>query len=120
MKALDKERSRRYETATRFASDIDRYLTDQPVLACPPSAAYRIKKFIKKHRGPVTAASNILLLLVAGLLGTFWGWQEARKQAIFARAAQVEAEQQTELALEAEKTASAARDREAKQRQSAE
>jgi eukaryotic-like serine/threonine-protein kinase len=48
MKALDKERARRYETANGFALDIQRYLANEPVVAGPPSAAYRLKKFVKR------------------------------------------------------------------------
>src|SRR5206468_6499908 len=50
MKALEKDRNRRYETATGFAADVQRYLADEAVLACPPSARYRLRKFVRKHR----------------------------------------------------------------------
>src|SRR5204863_9112543 len=50
MKALEKDRARRYETANGFAADIQRYLADEPVEACPPSATYRLRKFARKHR----------------------------------------------------------------------
>jgi serine/threonine protein kinase len=50
MKALEKDRNRRYETANGFAQDIQRYLADEPVLACPPSAGYRLRKFARRHR----------------------------------------------------------------------
>ena len=45
MKALEKDRNRRYESASAFAADIERYLANEPVEACPPSAAYRLRKF---------------------------------------------------------------------------
>src|SRR5262249_49167833 len=48
MKALEKDRSRRYETASAFAADVQRYLADEPVLACPPSAGYRFRKFARR------------------------------------------------------------------------
>jgi tetratricopeptide (TPR) repeat protein len=70
MKALDKDRKRRYQTAIELASDIDRYLKDEPVEACPPSAAYRLRKFVRRHQAKVfvaAAAVVTLLLLVAGL-----------------------------------------------------
>ncbi len=51
MKALEKDRNRRYETANGFAQDIERYLHDEPVLASPPSAAYRLRKFAKRNKG---------------------------------------------------------------------
>ena len=50
MKALEKDRRRRYETANDFAADVMRYLTDQPVEACPPSAWYRFAKYTRRHR----------------------------------------------------------------------
>src|SRR5262249_36847274 len=49
MKALEKDRNRRYETANSFAQDIQRYLADEPVLACPPSAGYRLRKFARRN-----------------------------------------------------------------------
>src|SRR3954468_1391351 len=51
MKALEKDRSRRYESANGFAADVQRYLADEPVQACPPSARYRLRKFARRHRG---------------------------------------------------------------------
>jgi serine/threonine protein kinase len=72
MKALEKDRGRRYETANGFAMDIQRYLADEPVLAGPPGAAYRVQKFLYRNRGPVIAATVILLLLVGGIVGTAW------------------------------------------------
>jgi eukaryotic-like serine/threonine-protein kinase len=67
MKALDKDRERRYETASAFALDVQRYLADEAVLACPPSAGYRLGKFIRKHRRLVvtTAVAGALFLSIA-------------------------------------------------------
>ncbi len=67
MKALEKDRTRRYSTASQLADDIERYLSSQPVMAGPPSASYRIQKFVARNRGPVIAAAVVLLALVAGL-----------------------------------------------------
>jgi hypothetical protein len=70
MKALEKDRTRRYETANGFARDIERYLHDEPVLACPPSAGYRFRKFARRHRRglvAMAAAFAVLLVLVVGL-----------------------------------------------------
>jgi serine/threonine protein kinase/Tfp pilus assembly protein PilF len=72
MKALEKDRSRRYETANAFAMDVQRYLADEQVLACPPSAGYRLRKFARRNRRPVLAASLVFLGLVAGVIGTAW------------------------------------------------
>jgi WD40 repeat protein/serine/threonine protein kinase len=73
MKCLEKDRTRRYETASGLALDIQRYLADEPVEACPPSKRYRFGKFWRRHKRPVIAAATILLALVGGMLGTTWG-----------------------------------------------
>ncbi len=80
MKALEKDRTRRYETASAFAADVERYLKDEPVAACPPSARYRLSKFVRRNRGPVLAASLVVLALVAGVIGTTVGLRTARKR----------------------------------------
>ena len=72
MKALEKDRNRRYETANGLAIDVQRYLADETVQACPPSAGYRVKKFVRRNKRPVLAASLVLLALVAGTVGTAW------------------------------------------------
>jgi serine/threonine protein kinase len=73
MKALEKDRGRRYETANGFAMDVQRYLRDEAVLACPPSARYRLKKFLRRHRRAVLAAGVVLLGLLIGIAGTVVG-----------------------------------------------
>ena len=80
MKALEKDRNRRYETANGFAMDVQRYLADEAVQACPPSAAYRLRKFVRRHKGPVLAGLLILLALVAGVVGTTYGLIRAEQQ----------------------------------------
>jgi serine/threonine protein kinase/Flp pilus assembly protein TadD len=72
MRCLEKDRNRRYETASALASDIQRYLDDEPVQACPPSAWYRFRKFVRRRRGVLTTAGLVLFLLVA--LGVGAGW----------------------------------------------
>ncbi|HEX5105116.1 MAG TPA: protein kinase, partial [Pirellulaceae bacterium] len=69
MKALEKDRNRRYETASGFARDIERYLNDEPVLACPPSAAYRFGKFARRNRGALAIASVAVLSVLLALVG---------------------------------------------------
>jgi non-specific serine/threonine protein kinase/serine/threonine-protein kinase len=85
MKALEKDRNRRYETASSFAKDIDRYLQDEAVQACPPSTAYRLKKFVRRNKAGVLAGTAIAAALIAGLLATSIGLLEARRQAKIAR-----------------------------------
>jgi serine/threonine protein kinase len=94
MKALEKERSRRYETANGFARDIQRYLADETVEACPPSTGYRLRKFVRKHRAALTTAATILLLLVVGVAASTW-------QAIRATQAEEQAAQDRDTALKA-------------------
>jgi WD40 repeat protein len=66
MKALEKDRNRRYESASAFTADVQRYLHDEPVQACPPSAWYRFRKFARRNkRALVTAALLGVMLLVA-------------------------------------------------------
>jgi eukaryotic-like serine/threonine-protein kinase len=66
MKALEKDRTRRYETAGAFAADIRLYLADEPVQACPPSAGYRARKFVRRNKaGVATAAGVVLAVLLA-------------------------------------------------------
>jgi serine/threonine protein kinase/tetratricopeptide (TPR) repeat protein len=73
MKCLEKQRDCRYETANGLARDIQRYLADEPVEARPPSAAYQLGKFLRRNKGPVLAASVVLLALLLGMTGTTWG-----------------------------------------------
>ena len=65
MRALEKDRARRYDSPTALSADITRYLTDEPVLASPPSAAYRANKFIRRHRAAVFAAAAVVVMLIA-------------------------------------------------------
>jgi non-specific serine/threonine protein kinase/serine/threonine-protein kinase len=93
MKALEKNRTRRYDTASGLAHDIGNYLHDEPVLACPPGASYRLKKFLRRNKGPVTAIVVVLLAMASGIVGTTRGMvhaQHARREAI-ARAAETQA-----------------------------
>ena len=80
MKALEKDRGRRYETANGFAADVLRYLAGEAVQAHPPSAGYRLKKFVRRNRVQVTAAGVVLLALVGGVVGTTLGLIEAQAQ----------------------------------------
>ncbi len=80
MKAMEKDRQRRYSTADGLAMDIRRYLTGEAVVAAPPGAAYRVKKFVKRHRGAVIATGVVAAALVLGIVGTSVGLMEARTQ----------------------------------------
>jgi tetratricopeptide (TPR) repeat protein len=76
MMCLEKDRSRRYESASALAADVQRYLTDEPVQACPPSAWYRFRKFARRNRATLATASLLSLatLLVVGLVAGGLGW----------------------------------------------
>ena len=80
MKAMEKDRTRRYETANGFAADVLRYLSEEPVMAAPPSTMYRFQKFVKRNKVQVIAASLVFLALVAGITGTTLGLFEAQRQ----------------------------------------
>jgi serine/threonine protein kinase len=87
MKCLEKDRNRRYETPNSLARDIERYLSDEPVQACPPSAGYRFRKFARRNKSLLTAGGAIAAALVVGLgLAT---WQYFRATTESARATAV-------------------------------
>jgi serine/threonine protein kinase/tetratricopeptide (TPR) repeat protein len=81
LKALEKDRTRRYDTINAFARDIQRYLADEIVEARPPSTGYRLKKLVRRHKGQVTAASLVLVALLAGIIGTSVGLVQANASA---------------------------------------
>jgi serine/threonine protein kinase/tetratricopeptide (TPR) repeat protein len=108
MKALEKDRTRRYQTANGLARDLERYLADEPVEACPPSAAYRLRKLARKHRRLLAASGAFLGLLVLAVIGLGIGLVAVsrERQRTTEALAQVTAEQQkTEAALDAERRA---------------
>jgi len=98
MKCLEKDRSRRYETANALAMELQRYLDNEPVLAGPPSVRYKVGKFVVRNRSGVLAASLGLVLLIGGLAGTSYGLFEARRQSERAKSAAIAEAEQRELA----------------------
>jgi len=86
MKALEKDRTRRYETAHGFMLDIRRYLAGEPVLASPPSAVYRARKFVRRHRASVGVAVLVCAALIGGTVLATAGFIQARKERAVARA----------------------------------
>jgi serine/threonine protein kinase len=106
MKSLEKDRTRRYETADGLALDIVRYLHNQPVDACPPSAAYRFRKFARRNRMVLTTAGLVSLALVLGTLLSAW-------QAVRATRAERLADARLEAECEAHREAEVARASEA-------
>jgi len=79
MKALEKDRNRRYPTTNDLIMDIQRYLSDETVLAGPPSATYRLRKLLSRNRGAVLATATVLLALVGGIVGTTTGLVRAER-----------------------------------------
>ncbi len=117
MKALEKDRNRRYETANGLAADVQRYLAGEPVLAHPPSSAYRLQKFLRRNRASVLAAGLVTVALFAGLVTTLWQAQIARQEAARAdnraeAAESAEKEQRRLAASEAELRRAAQRQKE--------
>jgi serine/threonine protein kinase len=99
MKALEKERSRRYATAAALAEDVRRHLADEPVSASPPSAAYRLGKFARRNRGLITAASVVALALIGGAVATTWQAQVATREKERADGARENAEKLVDFML---------------------
>jgi eukaryotic-like serine/threonine-protein kinase len=106
MKALEKERSRRYETVNRFALDIQHYLNDEPVEAGPPTLRYRMKKFVRKHRAAVAVAAGfVVLLMVASVVSTslaLWANWERQEKEVQRRLAEQKASDESKARKEAD------------------
>jgi eukaryotic-like serine/threonine-protein kinase len=98
MKCLEKDRTRRYETANGLSADLKRYLNNEPVLARPRGAGYKVQKFVRRNRVGVLAGGLVLLALVAGIVGTTWGLLDALKQKREAERERSEADRQARIA----------------------
>jgi len=96
MRALEKDRARRYETPSGLAADLRRHLDGEAVLAAPPSTSYRVWKFVKRHRAPVVASAAVLLALLAGLAGTAWQAKVASDERDRAREAEGQTKQRAD------------------------
>ena len=79
MQALEKDRARRYETASALAADVQHYLNDEAVVACPPSAAYRFKKFARRNRTALVTSALVALALITGTTVSIWQAIEANR-----------------------------------------
>src|SRR5262249_54150513 len=98
MKSLEKDRARRYQTATGLAEDLQRYLTDQPVEARRPTRAYRLNKFIRRNKFGVLAGTAVVAALAAGLTLSSIGFIQARHQAQIARGEASRADKEAAIA----------------------
>src|SRR5262249_4525573 len=103
MKALEKDRNRRYESASALAADVQHYLNDEPVPACPPSLGYRVGKLFRRHRRAVLTAGVVVVSLLVGMGLSIW-------QALAADEARQNAETAKDRAEIAEGKANADRD----------
>ncbi|NIW37050.1 MAG: serine/threonine protein kinase, partial [Gemmatimonadetes bacterium] len=92
MKAIDKDRTRRYETANAFGQDIGRFLEDEPVQAGAPTASYKFWKFARRHKATLGVAAMMVLLLLAGIAATSWQAVRATAQKTKAEEATLEAQ----------------------------
>jgi eukaryotic-like serine/threonine-protein kinase len=117
MKCLEKDRSRRYETANGLAADIKRHLNDEPVTARAPSAGYKLRKFVRRNRAGVAAAGALTATLVAGIIAFAWQAKEALYQRDLAVAAKEAESAQRKVAdaatAEAQQQEARAREQEA-------
>jgi non-specific serine/threonine protein kinase/serine/threonine-protein kinase len=106
MKALEKERDRRYDSPALLAEDVKRHLRGEAVLAAPPSRAYRMRKTLRRHRVAVIAGGAVATALVAGVLGTTLALFEARRERTSAERSAAEALESARRAGIAERAAS--------------
>jgi hypothetical protein len=86
MKVLEKDRNRRYETASGLAADVRRYLDDEPVQACPPSAWYRLSKAAHRNRAALVTAALVATALVLGTAMSTWQARKAQTEASISKA----------------------------------
>jgi serine/threonine protein kinase/Flp pilus assembly protein TadD len=111
MRALEKDRNRRYETASALAADVLRYLHDEPVLACPPSAWYRFRKFARRNKARLAVAGLVLFFIVLLGFGAGWYQQEQAARALARAERQRETERAVGAALVQAETVLAERDK---------
>jgi eukaryotic-like serine/threonine-protein kinase len=108
MKSLEKERSRRYETASALGRDVERYLRHEPVEAGPPSRTYRLRKLAIKHRVLLTTAATVVALLVGGFALSTWEAVRAFRAEAEARASEKKAQEAADSERAARREAQAA------------
>ena len=89
LKAMEKDRNRRYDTAAGLAADLQRFLDHEPLLAGPPSAGYRLRKLVRRYSGQVIASASVLLVMIAGTITSWLLYADAREQERIANGATV-------------------------------
>jgi hypothetical protein len=120
MKCLEKDRSRRYDTANGLAADLKRHLDNEPVLARPPSKLYEFQKTVRRHKFGFAAAAALIVVLAIGVLISTWQAARATRAKREALAAEAQATTQREKAEASEQKALVAQASETQLRQQAE
>ena len=110
-KALAKDKARRYQSAAELAADIRRYLKDEPIVARPPSTAYQLQKFARRHKAFAAGLAAVVLVLSVGIVATTWQAVRAGRERDRATLAEAGARQERDRAVQAEATARLERDR---------
>ena len=108
-KALEKDKSRRYQSAADLAGDIRRHLNDEAIVARPPSAIYQLRKFAKRHKALVGGVAAVFVVLVAGIVATGTALARETEQRRIAEQARRQADENLTLAVQREREAIAAR-----------
>jgi tetratricopeptide (TPR) repeat protein/serine/threonine protein kinase len=108
MKCLEKDRNRRYETANALARDVERYLHDEPVQACPPSTLYRLGKFARRKKGTLVVAAAMLVAVMT--IGATIGWAVRDRAAREAEIEQAEIARRAGVAIAVRQSLKLARD----------
>lgn len=111
VKALEKDRTRRYDTPASLGDDVERYLNSETIDARPPSFGYMLEKSFRKHRGKFIVGTSIFCMLIAGLFGTGTMWYRASKSEAAERIAREDAEEQRDEAEIARRHTETQRDR---------
>ena len=107
MRCLEKDRTRRYSSASGLAKDIERHLRDEAVEACPPRASYRMGKFVRRHRSTIVVAGATLGIVFAILMSVAWAWIQAARERRVAMAAEMHARMAQAEQMRAEAAAKA-------------
>jgi WD40 repeat protein/serine/threonine protein kinase len=110
MKCLEKDRARRYETASGLAKDVERYLADLPVEACPPSTGYRLHKFARRFKVPLAVTAGFGLLLLAGVVFSTWLAVRAKRAEEVAHMSEINARLNEQTAQDQKREVALAKD----------
>ena len=105
MRCLEKDRKRRYDGANDLAKDVERYLADEQVEACPPTLSYQFRKTFQKHRRAILTVATFAAVLLVATITSFGFALSARRAERLAKASAKEAKDQSELAKQAKRTA---------------